>query len=199
MISINKQFLFIHLPKTGGNSIQIALLKYSEDEKVVSVGVDGDNRFNIKSQRYGTNKHSCLREYARLMEAGIYESLFKFSTIRNPWDKCVSWYFSPHRGTTTWNRKQFVKLVQNSIKPARSFLRTCDGGDLDEEVDFLLRFEHLQKDFETLCNKLHLPQVELPRRNVSKRQPYQTYYDQQVRNLVAKKFAEEIELGKYTF
>ena len=36
MISTDRKFLFIHIPKTGGNAIRLALRDYVDDEIVVN-------------------------------------------------------------------------------------------------------------------------------------------------------------------
>jgi hypothetical protein len=43
MISTSHQFLFVHIPKTGGNSIQTILLPFSDDQKNTSTKQDGVN------------------------------------------------------------------------------------------------------------------------------------------------------------
>jgi hypothetical protein len=46
MISFQKRFLFVHIPKTAGNSIQSVLRDYSEDELVALLSEqDGVERF----------------------------------------------------------------------------------------------------------------------------------------------------------
>ena len=98
MISLEKKFLFIHLPKTAGNSIQNILKIYSEDEITSNKkNQDGKDRFGIKNAKYDIEKHSTLTDYKKILEKDVYDSLFKFSTIRNPCARMISYYFSPHR------------------------------------------------------------------------------------------------------
>ena len=64
MISFQKRFLFVHIPKTAGNSIQSVLRDYSEDELVALRGEqDGIERFGLRNPKYKIKKHSTLAEY----------------------------------------------------------------------------------------------------------------------------------------
>src|SRR6266545_4235757 len=66
MISFQKRFLFVHIPKTAGNSIQSVLRDYSEDELVALRGEqDGIERFGLRNPKYKIKKHSTLAEYGR--------------------------------------------------------------------------------------------------------------------------------------
>ncbi len=95
MISVQKKFLFVHIPKTGGNSIQNYLQHFSEDEITVNEEQDGIGRFGVRNNVYKTVKHSKLRRYKSALPRDLYASLYKFATIRNSWDRVVSAFFSP--------------------------------------------------------------------------------------------------------
>lgn len=219
MISLQKNFLFIHLPKTGGNSVQKALLKYSED-RVVSINQishDVTEDFEIRNDKYKISKHSTLTRYKAVLNPSIYKNLFKFTTIRNPWDRMISFYFSPHRNTPEWNREEF-KLLVKRIRPLRHFivekrsnslfLRKFDNfryllrtphEKLDSHIDMVLKYENLENDFESLCNKLDINYIKLPILNKSHRRHYSHYYDKELIEIVRNRFWEEIEFGNYKF
>ena len=221
MISIQKKFLFIHVPKTGGNSIQNILKDYSEDR---IVGLKRNQkiiqRFEVRNEKYNTSKHTTLTQYKSVMDAELYNSLFKFAVIRNPWDRMISFYFSPHLGGRGWNRYAFFELVKN-VQPVRHYICQKKGltiviplrnifrefgvhlhlGNkrIDTDIDFLIRFEQLNKDFTTVCEKLNIPFTPLPRVNRSKHNHYSSYYDDETKEAVRLKFADEIAAGNYRF
>jgi len=199
LISIQKRFLFIHVPKTGGNSIQNVLRNYSED-RIVTTGKhqDGVERFEVRNDRYPITKHSTLSEYRQVIDQDTFRPLYKFATIRNPWDMMISCYFSPHRQVDEWNREAFLNLV-GQVHPIRHYISTDDKNDLCHEMDYVIRFERLNEDFAKVCNRLGLPGEKLPVRNKSNRKHYTAYYDEALVGLVGMKFHEEIELGHYEF
>ena len=64
MISFQKCFLFVHIPKTAGNSIQSVLRDYSEDQLIALRNEqDGIERFGLRNPKYKIKKHSTLGEY----------------------------------------------------------------------------------------------------------------------------------------
>lgn len=70
---------------------------------------------------------------------------------------------------------------------------------LDHHIDFLMRFETLNRDFHRLCLALDIPSSPLPRRNRSERKHYSHYYDDELKEMVSKKYRDEIEFGQYEF
>jgi len=210
-MSLQYKFLFIHVPKTGGNSCQNILKDFSED-KIVKLAnhQDGLERFEVRSKSYDIHKHSTLLNYRDEIGSRLLKELFKFSIIRNPWDMCVSFYFSPHRGKIEYERDGFKEFIQ-TIPPIRNYIRlenyfdkalrrlTIRNKSLTSDIDFLMKFERLQEDFEKVCNIIGIPCSPLPRRNKSQRENYTKYYDFELIKLVESIFFEEIEFGQYEF
>ena len=200
MISLQKRFLFVHIPKTAGNSIQTVLRDYSEDELVaLRPEQDGIERFGLRNPRYKLQKHSTLAEYRDAVGNEQFRSLYKFTCVRNPWDRMVSYYFTPTQTPESWDRKKFRKVISKTLSIA-DYLRLGDGNeDPFVNVDYIMRFENLPDDFRSVCHKLDIPVQPLPQYNRSTREHYSKYYDDELRELVRKRFAPEIERFEYTF
>ena len=200
MISLQKHFLFVHIPKTAGNSIQTALRDYSEDQLVaLRKEQDGIERFGLRNPKYNIKKHSTLAEYRDSLGNEQFHSLYKFSCVRNPWDRMVSHYFTPTQSPETWDGKKFRKMISKIVSVADYLRLDQDDEDPFTNVDYIMRFENLAEDFRTVCGKVGISAATLPRYNRSNREHYSKYYDDELRELVRTQFAAEIERFGYTF
>jgi len=198
MISHKHKFLYIHIPKCGGVSIKNAL-KNNEVKRDL-LHNDLNNKRLIKQE-------DKLKKY------------FKFSFVRNPWDRMISLY---HYFSQFKESRVFYSDNINIIKKTQdmSFLDFCtkknwqkmhngfhfkpmtdwisnDSGSLS--LDYIGRVESLQKDFDIICDKIGIPHQELPRKNKSKHKHYTEYYDDETKQIVAEKYAKDIKHFGYKF
>jgi hypothetical protein len=66
-------------------------------------------------------------------------------------------------------------------------------------VNFVGRFEHLGRDFTTVCELVGVPDRGLRHENKSDRGPYQQYYTAETREMVARAFKPDIDYFGYAF
>ncbi len=165
MISNRHGFIFIHIPKTAGNTIQEALLPYSDDEKTTAHHQDGTERFGI-SGAITPRKHAMLLDYERALGRQELTRFIKFCVIRNPWDRAISNYLSPHRWMERrgaeyvqmppkWDEERFVELLAD-MKPAIAYMKNSRG---EPEIDHVIHFERLVEDFRSICSLLNIADV----------------------------------------
>ncbi|MCP4125820.1 MAG: sulfotransferase family protein [Gammaproteobacteria bacterium] len=208
MISHKHRFIFVHVPKTGGTSIEAAL------------GLTGP-------------RHNTARQY-RAHDPWLWGQYFTFGFVRNPWDRLVSFYtyrrqirklgpessldfqnwlfginqaieagehkllndeFAPRLGVGTF--------VENDPEGWRVKLDNALYMLADEEgkplVDFIGRYEKLQADFGRVCQRLGIPVSSLPFENKTQRRHYSTYYNDETKELVANLFHRDIANFDYEF
>ncbi len=199
MISLRHNFLFIHIPKTAGNSIQNILRNYSEDRiACLAPHQDGYERFEVRSDRFDIHKHSTLQEYRSRLTPERFAQIFKFTCVRNPWERAISYYFSPHRGPVRWDGNQFIGFLPE-ISPVTTHIALPGKANHFQNIDFLLRFENLNADFRELCAQIGLPWTPPPLRNKSNKQHYTAYYDEELIAIVRNRYQEEIDHYGYVY
>ncbi len=90
-----KPSIFIHIPKTYGNTIQKTLFdkNLSLDKIFVKENQDEVDRFDVRG-KYTSTKHMSLSSYYK---NNALRNYLTFVCVRKPLDRLVSSYFSPHR------------------------------------------------------------------------------------------------------
>jgi Sulfotransferase family len=174
------------------------LRQYSDDEIVTGGAQDGVERFGLRNPKYHLKKHSTLPEYRAALGEEQFRALYKFTCVRNPWDRLVSFYFRPSRGAVAWDRRQFKKLVLKTPS-ITDYPRLADEENPFLNVQRVTRFENLAEDLRDLCADLNIPLQTLPTYNRSDRDHYSAYYDDELKPLGGKRFAAEMERFGYDF
>ena len=198
MISHKHGFLFLHVGRTGGNSISNVLMHHSENEtrvhKSAGRGVhdpDGAQGISVLDDDGVNIKHYGLSYFVEKMGERVFD-YFIFLTARNPWDRLVSgWHYSG-------KRMPFDEFISRGpVKPCVENFLTVDGKVHDPS--YVIRFERLQEGLDHVCEHLGLPKTTLPHVNRSSRGHYAQYYSDVQRALVAQRYAKDIEYFDYRF
>ena len=196
MISHAHKFIFIHIPKTAGDSIEreFGAWKLKNKEKCLV----GMHKILNKPIHHFTIDE--LKKHDLISNNSF--DYFKFCFVRNPYSRIVSaWKYLKKQSWTKVSEdmslKKFILQFQNycHVRPQYNWTHTNEM----KVVDFIGRFENLQQDFDFVCNKIGIPQRELPHKNKTKHKHYTEYYDDETRRIVAEKYSKDIEFFGYKF
>lgn len=185
IINHKYKFIFVHIPRTGGTSTREVLKK-----------CDGSVGYSRRKKERGDiiGQHSPLTDYVEKLGLKNIDSYFKWTRVRNPWDRLVSIYSrrantaKPHDAADhpapqavnnsfeDWVGLQMLDKApywRKQIFNQRRFIK-------DQGLDFVARFENINEDFVLFCDKVGLPQTKLPHLNGYRHNDYREYYNEKL-------------------
>jgi hypothetical protein len=209
LISHRRRFIFVHVPKTAGQSVAAAFRPYADhpEEYLVnrllgSLAFPLNRCLPCKYRKF--RKHATARQLRRQLPARVYDRYFKFAFVRNPWDRWVSLYHFMREHPTHHRHKQALRLTFDEFleilapKHKRRQTRFLTDGQGKLIVDYVGRFETLQADFARISSLLNVA-PSLAHIHKTNHRDYRSYYNSRTIDLVAQISRDDIELFGYDF
>ncbi|WP_226397929.1 sulfotransferase family 2 domain-containing protein [Synechococcus sp. MU1648] len=210
MISHDKKCIFIHIPKCGGTSVEDVIWPKDQGRTEQDLWMGFVTRFENKYQTGGL-QHLLAWQVRQEVGSDAFDSYYKFTFVRNPWDRIVSQfafmqrrpdlmeYLGMKSDTEFKSYLELIRLKEHvQWTPQVRFFLDQDGSVL---VDRIGRLESFGEDCAQVFAALGLKAGLLAgHANRSKRQSFQHYYsDREAIEMVADIFAEDIEFLGYKF
>ena len=185
--------IFVHVTKAAGTSMALSLF--------------GELPYHYTAQQYRViyGRHD-------------FNRFFKFTFVRNPWDRLYSAYCYLNGGG--WNEQDmqwaktnlskvtdFNDFVMNWLSseklsahihlwPQSDFICNRRGQPI---INYLGYFETIQQDFDLICAHLRVPHTKLKHTNASKRAGYKDVYSPAAIEKVAQLYQQDIRNFGYSF
>lgn len=214
ILSRGRRYLFLHIPKTGGTALTLALEARAMKDDVL-VGDTPKARARAARQK-GLKaagrlwKHSTLADLDGLVDQAELDSLFVLTLVRNPWDRMVSYYHwlrvqrFGHPAVTLAKYSDFSSFLNDPQTreslgrwPCARYVRDSTGR---ERARLMARIEALEEDLVPFEAHLGFRLTPLPRVNESQRpRDWRGLYSDRDAGLVADLCAEDITRFGYRF
>lgn len=213
MINHKNKFIFIHIPKCAGTSIKDHFfdnikLDWREPNYELLYGWCPKRKIHLQ---HATSKQLLELD---LVKPEVWDTYFKFTFVRNPYDRSYSDYLwmKRDRGIKGSFKDYILKkgvfydtLNNNLVKEYRGdhLLPQIDFFDIDgkHQMDFIGRFENLNKDIETLNTHLNIQKTfnVHSKKTKNRKQHYSHFYTKTRKELVETRYAKDIELLNYSY
>ncbi|MBT8409585.1 MAG: sulfotransferase family 2 domain-containing protein [Alphaproteobacteria bacterium] len=214
IISHGRRFVFVHIPKTGGTSLMLAMEDRAMKDDILIGDTPKAQRRRARQARLSAAgrlwKHSTLRDVEGILSADQMRDYFVCTMVRNPWDRLVSYY--------NWLQEQTFEAEAVSLAQALDFdaflrheatvaglrswpaARYVTDPDGKSVCNAFVRLEHLPADLEPVEAHLGFRLGSLPHVNASKRSAdYRSYYSDTLAEHVADICAADAAQFGYMF
>lgn len=210
-ISFERKFIFVHVSKVAGLSINKAISKYCYQSSLINkilwrlnlpffVGPNRDLDRLLRI-RWG---HTYASEFKEFL-GDEYNDFFKFAFVRNPFDRELSDYLyilgfprhKLHKVASRLSFKDFLKWrIENDLILQSHFIYDSHGNCL---VDAVGQYENLKEDFSKILSRLDI-KVSLPHINQSSRSKKESryaklskYYDDEAIDILTKGYQDDFK------
>ena len=179
ILSLKYNFIFIHIPKTGGTSIRNALAPYSEDIRPYLT--DFGKAIVTGQQRAGLNinpPHVNLVGAAKMLNVDLKDFLV-VCVVRDPIERMKSYYrylkynnptHRLHDLAANSSIDEFVErfILDEGHDTKTQFSYFAPSEDLIVKGHNVICYERLDEEFSRLQDNLDLPKIKLQKLNQSK-------------------------------
>jgi hypothetical protein len=165
----------------------------------------------------GHTKLSCYFEtFDKCNSPHDIQNYFIFTSVRNPFERVLSAFKYLKKGginaSDARTRDEYqMQRMSFSAFVFKNLHKTIEDSCVHfvpqfefisphfDKLSFIARFETLQNDFNIVCDKIGIPRQELPHKNKTQHKHYTEYYNDETKQIVAEKYARDIEQFGYQF
>lgn len=213
MISHKLRCIFIHIPKCAGSSIN----KFLWDDKKLDWKIPNyEVLYGWCPKRKIHLQHATSKQLleTELITEQTWDEYYKFTFVRNPWDRAYSdylWIMNDTKIKDTF--KEYIYKSGNfkealTNKESRNYrgdhlLQQTDFFDIDGffNLNFVGRFENLMGDLDVIKSKLNISKnfSRHDKKNLKRFKHYSQFYNLTKKRLVEEVFPNDINKLGYSF
>jgi hypothetical protein len=213
IFSTTQRFIFIHVPKAAGTSINAALSPHDVFHPVRTADAATKRAFaqtaGVPPALVDLGTHGSAAQVIALIGADVFAGYFSFAFVRNPWDVAVSWFhyrlINPH----VPGHKEaaacdtFARYIDRHIAAPggehlvglqHPFVTNTDGA---LALNFIGRYESFDADYAAVMQRLNVQTLELDRLNQSYHAPWAQLYTRDTFAMIGKLVAKDASLFGY--
>lgn len=219
-LSWKHKFVYISIHKTASSTVRKLLDPYSDIESCADKQTICYHHIPAKKMKYYFDEryHKAEKKWAD------WNQFFKFTTVRNPWDRKLSTFsylkekakqfkkFDNGLEPTWFVEKtlridaecaNFKDYLKKYCEPNKKRNRQIDwvlDNDGNNMLDYIGKVENLDNDLKYAFKQIGLPEPNLVHANKSEHRPYTETYDEQwMIDAVAERYKDDISHFNYEF